>query len=171
VNQLRKTRQDAFIGCYKELLDSGLLTKGDFYIDAILLQETIAHYLSDVEVLKLRYKISNRIQLPKIAGMMVNSVMKYRPIIFNKGSERSKKLLHANCIFAIYHGISICCEFSLGRKDLILRDFVGNKSFARWFNNFAYLLQSRNYTSEALIQVFETFCLFAAPEALEIKSD
>jgi hypothetical protein len=32
-----------------------------------------------------------------------------------------------------------------------------------WFDRFKYLLHERNYTSEALMMVFETLCLTAFP--------
>jgi len=126
-----------------------------------LLEETVEYYLSDRDVLKVRYKISDKIQLHKIAGLLANAIVRIRPIVpasdlenFSEDSE-----VYANEILAIYEGLAICSEYD---EDCCI---TKEPWFSEWFDNFVFMLHNRRYTPESLMFIFETISRICFPSA------
>ncbi|GHV14991.1 hypothetical protein AGMMS49938_12160 [Fibrobacterales bacterium] len=144
-------RAITFIETFKQFIEDC----DKFYINGSLLEDVIQHYVSDLDILKKRYN-SSCIKLPKIAGLMANSIVRFKPIVLKNSKENlSKKEKSINESFAIYHGLCICSDFSKGVE---LETFLKSTDFNSWFDDMLYLLRNRNYTSESLIVIFKTLC-------------
>ncbi|MDR2591234.1 MAG: hypothetical protein LBC59_00295 [Chitinispirillales bacterium] len=121
-------------------------------------------YLDDLSVLKKRYG-SKTVQLPKIAGLMTNLIVKYRPVVPLKATNDPSE--YVNEIFAIYHALCICSDFSDGDE---LAAFENTADCSEFYTDMRYLL-NRNYTPESLIMVFKTLCLCRFPSFLNRDVD
>lgn len=159
------------ISCWKFFLANSFVPKSisnvdnfQYFLDPVSFAETVSQYIADYEILKIRYKEKDGefIQTPKIAGLMAASILKNKPITIREGFIKSedRKL---NELLAIFNGLFLCSEFP---KKNIFSDLKEHKHFRTWLNNFLYLIKKRNYTTENLILVFETFCLAFCKEAL-----
>jgi hypothetical protein len=143
--------------------------KDVFVFNPSIVVKTIRHYIEDLNILKKRYGIPNRIQAPRIAGLMTNAILKYRPLVPKDGKQKNIDNNAVNEYLAIYHGISICANFETGGTRIIT-DLINKPFFDEWLKRFVFLLHERNYTTESLIVIFETLCLAAFPEAIESKT-
>ena len=122
-------------------------------VDANALTKIVKCYIDDLSILKKRYK-SARVQLPKIAGLMANLIVKYRPVVpFNTKDNPATAI---NETFAIYHALCICSDFSDGAE---LVAFEQTAEYSQFYTDMIYLL-NRNYTPECLIMIFKTLCMF-----------
>jgi len=158
---VKEKRVESIIQSFKSLGDAGLISVGTMCISAPLLDETVEYYLSDRDVLKLRYNIDDKIQLHKIAGLLANAIVRIRPVVpastledFSKDSE-----VYANEILAIYEGLAICSEYD---EDCCI---TKESWFEDWFENFVFLLHHRRYTAESLMFIFETISRICFPNA------
>jgi hypothetical protein len=136
-----------------------------YFLDPVNLMETAIQYTSDYAVLKTRYGEEDRIQPPKIAGLMASSISRYKPIVFRDGIDNPERL-PLNELLAIFNGIFICGEFPLKGNNCTLSSFTKDVFFGKWLNDFLHLLVYRNYTAENLVLVYETFCMNYCREAL-----
>jgi hypothetical protein len=84
-----------------------------YRLDKNVLAKVIERYIEDLGILKKRHGC-RKVQLPKIAGLMTNLIVKYRPI--TPIDIKNNPYLNINETFAIFHAICICADFS-GRKD------------------------------------------------------
>jgi hypothetical protein len=48
---------------------------------------------------------------------------------------------------------------------------MASQYFKKWYRRIIYLVRERNYTSEALIAIFETLCLAAFPEGMTTEAE
>jgi hypothetical protein len=118
-------------------------------------------YMADLTIIKERRGIK-RVQFPKIAGLMANLIVKYRPIV--PLDRRNDPNPDINENFAIYHAISICAGYDGGSKDMKI--FENTHYYKAFYKEVGYLLK-RNFTPESLISVFKTLCQYQFPKALE----
>ena len=96
---------------------------------------------------------------------MTNLIVKYRPIVpLEAGNDPSE---YINEIFAIYHALCICADFSDGEE---LLAFENMADYSEFYKDMRYLL-NRNYTPESLIMVFKTLCLCRFPSFLSKEVD
>lgn len=162
-DQLRRKRLSTLIGVWDYLLDNNLFDKERFRLSIPLTNEIIEHYLIDQRVLKQRYKIKERIQPPKIAGLMASLILRYRPILPLFEEFTNDKEAYVNEFLAVFHGLAICGEFDsyTSIKEIVTADW-----FSKWLNDFLYLLHHRNHTPEALAFIYETFAIFKFPSAI-----
>lgn len=116
-------------------------------------------YISDLYALKKRYG-STTVQLPKIAGLMTNLIMKYRPICPKVATK--DPAIYINEVFAIHHALCICSDFSDGEE---LIEFEKTGVCSEFYKDLTYLL-NRNYTAESLIMIFKVLCLDHFPSFL-----
>jgi len=162
---MSKEIKDKRIRCISEafriLGENGLIPIDTMCLSIPLLEETVEYYISDMEILKKRYNIDDKIQLHKIAGLLAYAIARIKPIIpvqkiesFSKDSE-----MYANEILAVYEGLAICSEYDTGFN--ITRE----PWFDEWFDNFIFLLHHRQYTAESLIFIFETISRIFFPKA------
>jgi hypothetical protein len=140
-----------------------------FVFNPSIVVKAIRHYVEDLNILKKRYGIPNRVQAPRIAGLMANAILKYRPLVPMEGTQKGIDNNMVNEYLAIYHGISICANFETDGKQA-MAGLINKPFFDEWLKRFVFLLHERNYTTEALIVIFETLCLAAFPEAIESKT-
>jgi hypothetical protein len=169
-------RMTGLVKSWKRLLDENLESAWQYMaFNASIAAKAVRHYVRDLEILKFRYNIENRAQMPKIAGLMANAILKYRPLVPVDGKRRDVEYIKANEALAIYHGLCVCANYGkIGDANhRLLIALMSKPLFAVWLKRFMYLLQERNYTSEALIMVFETLCMSAFPNSMtdELSGD
>ena len=165
---IRQRRVQTLLGVWTSLLTNGVFSETRFRISTPLVNEVVEHYISDRAVLKLRYHISDRIQVYKIAGLMTASIMRYRPVVpvveeFNVGYE-----IYANELLAIYHAVAICCEHSEIRY---VTDIFDEAWFQKWRDEMVYFLHYRNHTPESLCMIFLTLMQLRFPDNLLFDKD
>jgi len=157
-------RMISLVKSWKRLIDENLVSDWQYMtFNASIASKVIRHYMRDLDILKLRYGIEKRVQMPKVAGLVAGAVLKYRPLVPVDGKRRDVEHIKANEALAIYHGLCVCANYDR-RGDAnhqLLMDLMSKPIFIEWLKRFVYLLQERNYTSEALIMVFETLCMGA----------
>jgi hypothetical protein len=162
-------RMVSLVKSWKRLLDENLVPDWHYMaFNASIAARVVRHYVQDLEILKLRYNIENRAQTPKVAGLMANALLKYRPLVPIDGKRRDIEYIKANEALAIYHGLSVCANYGKNGDEnhKLLCDLMSKPIFIEWLKRFVYLLQERNYTSESLIMVFETLCMGAFPNSV-----
>jgi len=123
--------------------------------------EVLNGYMADLAILKKRRGIK-KVQFSKIAGLMTNLIIKYRPIVPLNLTDDPYKDINEN--FAIYHAIAICADYDGGDK--AMEAFEKSDYYEPFYKEITRLLK-RNFTPESLISVFKTLCLYQFPKALE----
>jgi hypothetical protein len=192
---LKPENEEKFRELYKYLPDQTIrfrrfvliiLTFGEFTkrhnligvckLDGRILNRIIDCYMEDVTILKKRCGYET-IQLPKVAGLMTNLIVKYRPVVsIESGQDPNNPRLDINETFAIYHALCICSDFSNGEE---LESFE-NASYKNgedeisiyddFFENMKFLLK-RNFTPESLIMTFRALCLCYFKSFLTVEVD
>jgi len=150
-------RIETFVKAYAALADNGKFDRNKFTINASFASNAVKHYLDDLDALKKRYGITDLVQTPKIAGLMANAILKFRPIVPIDGREPNISGVDINEYVAIYHGLVACAGDGKANEDKI-RQFMRKSSFKNWFKGMRFLLKNRNYTAESLYMIFETIC-------------
>jgi hypothetical protein len=145
--------------------DPKIKYKQMFTFNRAIAVKVVTHYAKDLDFLKLRYNIPNKVQPPKIAGLMVNAVLKYRPLVPKEGGQIDIEQNEVNEFLALYCGLSVCAKYSQGGIG-VLNGLILRPSFKIWLRRFIFLLRERNYTSESLIMAFETLCWASFPDAM-----
>jgi hypothetical protein len=125
---------------------------GKYTLDKNILSKVIERYIDDLTIIKKRQDCQ-RIQLPKIAGLMTNLIVKYRPVVPKSINDNPHP--NVNEAFAVYHALCICSDFSNGNE---LEAFYKTDQHDEFVENMVYLL-NRNYTPESLIMIYRTLCL------------
>ena len=159
LDDLRSKRVKLMLQIWDHLIGNKVIDPDRFKLSFPLVNEVVEHYLDDVKVIKCRYKINDKIQLHKVAGLLTSLIVRYRPIVPIVDEYDTPKEIYTNEIFAVMHGLAICGEFSIEECEKI----SSQEWFDTWFTDFLYLLHSRNHTAESLIFVFQTFCIFNFP--------
>ncbi len=170
--QMLGNRMKTLARAWAKLAFAGRIDKDIFILNHSIATKVIRYYAQDIEVLKTRYGIPDKVQAPKIAGLMANAITKFRPVVPINGRQQDIENVDCNELLAIYYGICICAnsaESSSGHQ--LMADLVSRVEFSDWFKRFIYLLRERNYTSEALVMVFETLCFMAFPENVNSASE
>lgn len=164
IDELKTIRMKALVKVWYDIL---VALKADqiFVFNLAIATDVVNHYVDDLDFLKRRYGITDRAQPPKVAGLMANAILKYRPLVPRDGRQKDIEGNTVNETLAIYHGICVCAEHQTSGADAMVTLFA-NPQFKDWHNRFIFMLRERNYTSENLIMVFETLCLMAFPESL-----
>lgn len=163
LQELREKRMAFLIAVWDFLVSRGFLDETRLKLSLPLLQEVVEHYLDDLTVLKVRYRIPKLAQLHKVAGLMTAVILRYRPIIPLVETYENKKEIFANEIFAAMHGIAICGEYSIKKCE----ELGSEAWFDIWMNDFLHLLHRRNHTPESLVFVYETLSIFVFPDNLQ----
>jgi len=164
--KLLETRMKTLAISWFDLRDKTKLRNRELFVfNHAIAVKVVKHYAKDLAILKDRYGIGDRAQPPKVAGLMANAVLKYRPLVPNAGKQKDIEENRVNEILAVYHGICICAGYYEGGID-VLRKLTAQPQFYVWLDRFIYLLRERNYTSESLIMIFETLCWVFFPNSL-----
>jgi len=86
---------------------------GIYTLNKNIVSKIIERYLKDLDILKIRYDCPT-VQLSKIAGLMTNLIVKYRPVVpLNTKNDPYGEM---NELFAIHHALCICSDFSKGME-------------------------------------------------------
>jgi len=126
---------------------------GVYTLNKNIVSNVVERYLEDLDILKIRYNCPT-VQVSKIAGLMTNLIVKYRPVVpLDTKNDPYDKM---NELFAIHHALCICTDFSDGAE---LEAFENSDMYDDFMEDMKYLL-IRNFTSENLIMVFKTLCLY-----------
>jgi len=147
--------------------------KGEYFtLNRAILENTVRHYANDLEILKIRYAIGDSVRSQKIAGLAAGAILRFRPAVPIDGACYAEcvKKDSPNETLAVFHGVSVCADHYIrnyGASYDSLSAFLKTPRYEDWVNKNVYLLKERNYTSEALVMVFEGFCLANFPEAVE----
>ena len=142
----------AIIFTLKKLLQLSSI-QDKYTLDEHALAKVVKCYTDDLLIFKARYNCP-QVQLPKIAGLMTNLLVKYRPIVPLNIKDNPRPTI--NEVFAIYHALCICSDFSSGDE---LAKFNRTKEHKEFYADMRYLL-NRNYTPESLIMIFKTLCMY-----------
>ncbi|GBU20900.1 hypothetical protein R80B4_00787 [Fibrobacteres bacterium R8-0-B4] len=162
-DEIMDERMKSLVLAWLDLRDKTVLkNRLLFDFNHALAAKAVKHYAADLNMLKKRYGIKDRAQPPKVAGLMANAILKYRLLVPKSGKQKDIEQTVVNEMLAIYHGLSICASY-YGDGGEIAGSLLKTPHFAEWLHRFIYLLRERNYTSESLIMVFETFCLVFFP--------
>ena len=168
IEEIRLRRTQTLLGVWKLLTENGWLKAEHLKLSPYLLNESVEHYLTDMSILKTRYVIPDRIQPPKIAGLMTAAILRFRPVIPLVDECLSKYQMMANEILAVFNGVAICGEQAILEGDT---SFIEEPWFDGWFNSFLYILHYRNYTPESLNFVYETLCYVKFPQSITKNTD
>lgn len=163
VEETKEKRLNTLLGVWSIVTQRGLIPGDRMDVNHAVLSEVVAYYLSDLSVIKHRYRIQGKISPYKIAGLTTAAILRFRPVSLRAGDYKGDSEVYANEIFAIIHGLSICGE---DVHALLDRAVVRQPWFRLWMKDFVFLLHHRNYTSESLIMIYETLCL-ASGKAFE----
>jgi hypothetical protein len=177
-------RMRSLVKVWYELAKLNLIDCSKFTFNHAIAVNAIVHYIADLEILKIRYGIEGNAQIPKIAGLMASSILKYRPMVPVTGNLKGIEEDKANELLAIFQGICICANY-YGKDGQLLAagdetvantaqaineirnqamiDLLSKKAFYNWHEKFKHLVKERNYTSESLIMIFETLRLALFP--------
>ncbi len=161
LNVRRSERYESLVAIWEIMPAS---KSGNFAMCPVRRAEVIEHYIDNLRVIKFRYKMPERIQLHKVAGLMAYAIVKYRPISVIH-SDPPKKHQFINETFALIHGLSVCAEHIHSPHSRITK----LKYHDTWFDSLNHLLHHRNTTPESLAFIFETLCLTLFPENFDIS--
>jgi hypothetical protein len=154
---IAKKRLVTLVKAWAKLVSNGAMDSSKYTLNASFANKAVEHYLRDLEALKRRYGIPGKVEMPKIAGLMAYSIMKFKPLIPINGKEENIKDFGGNELLAIYYGLCVCADLGNGNADdEAIQNLLANPFFKEWFGKFNYLLSERNYTSESLIMIFDT---------------
>lgn len=147
---------------YSDMKENGIdgVNFDNLELSPFLVGRVVDHYMGDYQVLRLRYGITDNIQLHRVAGLFASAICRYRPILI-KASKPTHQEASINEHFALHVSLSICGQHTAGKGGT---PFVKNPLIIGWAKRFKYLLGSRNYTPEGLAMVFETLCIEHCPE-------
>lgn len=143
-----------------------------FTLNRMLLENAVDHYVDDLNVLKIRYMTGDAVQPQKISGLTAGSILRFRPVVPIDGACNEKRIGGdtSNEMLAVYQGMVMCAVHyvrNYGANYNAMSEFLKTARCKDWVNKYVYLLRERNYTTEALIMIFEGFCLANFPEAIE----
>jgi hypothetical protein len=176
--RLATNKMHSIASMWYSLKDSKLIDKDIFTFNYPIATRVVYHYVRDLEILKDRYGMISKEALSsyalpsKIAGLMANSILKYRPIVPIDGGNHKSDITEnkANEILAIYHGICVCTNYYEAEDSKIVDNnneaainLFKSKHFNDWSKDIKYLLWEREYTSESLIAIFETLRMAIFP--------
>jgi len=136
------------------------LIKNVFMLNNSLALKVIRFYVQNLDTLKDIYAIEDKVEASKIAGLMANAILRFRPLVPIGGQDECEEIEDNDCneLLAVSHGLYICAAaYPNGIR--LMKDFMVRESFDKWLKQFMYLIQEREYSAESLIVIFETLCV------------
>lgn len=125
----------------------------------------IEDYLRSRDEVMHKLGITDRIQRPKIAGLLVSSMLRHPPIRVKRGAGAGLTNHSINERAAFLLGLSICAEPDLQK----FSELRAHPQFAPWFEGQVhYLSQSHAQAKEAMMMVFEAISLAFFPANLVV---
>jgi hypothetical protein len=134
--------------------------KDVFKLNNSLTLKTIRFYTQNLDVLKGIYAIEDKVEASKIAGLMANAILRFRPLVPIAGQDECEEIEDNDCneLLAVYHGLDVCAA-AYPNGTQLMKDFMAKESFDKWLKQFMYLILEREYSAESLIVIFETLCV------------
>jgi hypothetical protein len=165
----RRTRclRDAYL---KFKGDSSGIDFSKFELSKDLMGRIVDHYISDYQILRIRYKIESesRVQLHRVAGLFVSAIMRYRPIFLLPGQvDPTEPEVRINEKFAVYTGLAICAEKAADNGVDTSARLAQSNLLGDWIKRTEFMLETRNLTSEGLIAAFHAISIYCFPENFE----
>jgi hypothetical protein len=148
--------------------ENNTIDRNRFMLSRPLMHDAIEHFINDVDILKIRYKIARKdiIHPHKEAGLITAAFLRYRPIIpLFKQPKYEEHEIYYNEVFATLIGLAMCGSLLEEEKPSfkMVEKIKKEPWFKYWFEDFLHLLQRRNFTSESLMGIYETLSLIAFP--------
>jgi len=170
--QILRDRSSAISDVWRRLVRAKLVNGEYFTLNRAILESAVRHYVNDLGILKIRYTIEDLAQSQKMSGLVAGAILRFRPVVPIDGSCDDERIKDntPNETLAIFHGMIVCADHytrNYGAKREAIAGFLETARCKDWVDKYVYLLKERNYTPEALIMVFEGFCLANFPEAIE----
>jgi hypothetical protein len=143
------------------LVKLGYIDGVKFTLNRSLLKSVVKHYLRDLQILKIRYGIEDKVLPQKVAGLTAAAVARFKPVLPKDGTNENLFDSEENEILSIFHGLCVCSEQGDGRMSLqAVEELWTRPEFSEWLLNLRYLLKFRGYTAESLAMVFDTLIRF-----------
>jgi hypothetical protein len=149
------TLEAAWIKIREEFKDLGFVPT----LNSVAVRKITEDYIATREAFSKRYKITDRIQRPKIAGFMAASILRYKPVAINDQDHSPAHgygSTQANEMLAFWHGLAICAE---GAPEEDIHRLISSPVFETWYNDILWLFEHNTVCSEALVMIFETLSL------------
>jgi hypothetical protein len=135
-----------------------------YKLDSKIVATVVEQYLDDLDILKT-HSGNIKVQLPKIAGLMTNHIVKCHPIVPTDAEKDPYPRI--NELFAIHHALCVCSEFSDGAE---LEAFEKTHRYDIFIEDMLHLFR-KDFTSESLITIFNTLCLYQFKSFLKKDDD
>lgn len=170
--QIFQDRSKGISEVWRLLLRERLVNGEYFRLNRAILENAVRHYVNDLGILKVRYSIGDLAQSQKVAGLAAGAILRFRPVVPIDGTCEEKRIRDdtSNEILAVFHGMLVCADHYIrnyGIKRDVAAGFFKTARCKDWVNKNVYLLRERNHTPEALLMIFEGFCLAGFPDAIE----
>lgn len=163
--QIRRTRSETLHAVWYKIVDEfeplALVPKLNENVVAKVVEDYIAARAGFVA----RYKIKDRIQRPKVAGLMAASILKFKPVEMNdRDHSPVYEATQANELLALWHGLGICAE-GVSQKEI--DRFISTEHFETWRGDLLCLFEQQPSAAEAFVMLFETLSLNFFPDNLK----
>ncbi len=167
-SQIRKTRSETLYAVWYKIVEEfdrlALVPK----LNAKTVAKVVEDYIAARDAFVARYKIKDRIQRPKVAGLMAASILKFKPVEMNdRDHSPVYESTQANELLALWHGLGICAE---GASQKSIEAFISTPHFQTWRGDLLCLFEQHPASAEAFVMIFETLSLSFFPENLK-RSD
>lgn len=162
---LRHKRLQMLIGCWDLLKERFQDLAKNVNFSPRLAAEVVEQYIHDYKALVGSFKIEDKIQRHKIAGLMTAAIVRRKPLQLIDNQVEGASLSRHNEFFAVWHALAICAEVS---DKETLTELRANPMWNVWFEDMVYHLL-RNPDGESLVMIFGTLSLLHFGQNL--KSD
>lgn len=159
-------RMECLNKAFHLILGSSQIDATKFHLSKVLTGRVVDQYLSEYQLYKLKYRVRRKLQLHRVAGLLVFAIMKYRPIQINNNSKMKTDCENRiNELYALTVGLSICSEHHAFIGDDI-QSILDKKPelFEKWRSRMLFLLDCGDFNGESLAMIFETFCMDYYPK-------
>jgi len=154
ISQTRKeTLHAVWIKVVEELDRLALVPK----LNATTVEKVVEDYIATRGAYVARYKIKDRIQRHKIAGLMAASILKFKPVEMNdRDHSPVYESTQGNEILAFWHSLAICAE---GAELKSIEELCSRPNFEVWKGDLLCLFEQHPGSAEAFSLIFETMSL------------
>jgi len=160
--EIEDKRTKSLVGVFLTMVKLGYIDGTKFTLNRSLLKSVVKHYVQDLIILKIRYRIKGKVQPQKSAGLTAAALLRFRPVLPKNPSDEDLFQQEANEALAIFNGLCVCSELGNGKIDLqFVEKFLTLPESPEWVSNFRFLLKHRNYTPESLTMIFDTLVKYA----------
>jgi len=153
--ELRHKRLETLFGCWDVIKGANKDLASNVLLSKRLAAEAVEHYLEEYRALIGRYRIEDKIQRHRIAGLMTASILAKKPLLLIDPDADGARVSRHNEYFALWLGLAICAE---GADPGLVASVRRNPMWSPWFSDFLYSLL-RPPSGEALSVTFGALSL------------